>query len=81
MLCTRNVSHHHPCCPREELSLTFGMPELELNQEPAGKGSEYTKEDDEDEAWDEPDDCQTGGKREHAIADDFGNHQDSDHLP
>lgn len=40
--------------------LTFGMPELELDQNPGGEEAEYSKKDDDDDTGDQTDDCERG---------------------
>ena len=60
---------------------TFGMPKLELDQDPGCEEAEDAEEDDEDYAWDEADNCKGGGEGEHAVTDDFGDHEDGNEFP
>ena len=57
------------------------MSQLESNQEPAGEHGKGPQEDNQDQARDNPNDCQTGWETEHAIADNLGNHQHGNELP
>lgn len=57
------------------------MPELELDQDPGGEKTKGAKEDDDDDAGDEADDCEGGREGKHAIADDFGDHEYGDEFP
>ncbi len=61
--------------------MDFWMPELELDEHPRREGREDAEEDDQDQSRDDADDGESGGEGEHAVADDFGDHQDGDHLP
>ena len=57
------------------------MAEFELYQDPGCEEAEGAEEDNDYYAWDEANDCEGGGKRQHAVADNLRNHQDGDKLP
>lgn len=54
---------------------------LEFDEKPGSVGSENAEENYDDETGDEADGCETGGEREHAVADDFCYHEDGDEGP
>lgn len=56
----------------------LGMVHFELYQEPRGVRGEDAEEDDDDEAGDDADDSERGMQGEHAIGDDFRDHQNGD---
>lgn len=55
--------------------------QLELDQHPGREGREHAQEDDDEEPRHDADDGQRGGEREHAVADDLGDHQHGHHAP
>lgn len=61
--------------------LTLRMSQLELDQQPACEGSKDPKKQDDDDPRDNADNGQTGRKTQHAVRDDFGNHESGHELP
>jgi hypothetical protein len=61
--------------------MNLWMTELELNENPAGKGRPDTEEDDEDYAGNNPNGRECLWERQHAIAHDLGDHEHSNELP
>ena len=57
------------------------MTQLELNENPAGKGRPDTEENDEDYAGNNPNGRECLWERQHAIAHDLGDHEHSHELP
>ena len=60
---------------------TFRMPQLELNKQITGEERKHSEENNQNQAGHQPDNCKRRWQREHAIADNLGNHEDCDELP